>query len=53
MATGFSGHGVMLAPASGKVLSEAIRLGRYETLDAMPYRLERFATGDLILDPQI
>jgi FAD-dependent oxidoreductase domain-containing protein 1 len=53
MATGCSGHGVMLAPAIGKVLSEMIRLGRYETLDATPYRLERFATGDLISDPQI
>ena len=53
MATGFSGHGVMLAPASGKALSEVIRLGRYETLDATPYRLERFATGDLLSDPQI
>jgi FAD-dependent oxidoreductase domain-containing protein 1 len=53
MATGYSGHGVMLAPASGKVLSEVIRLGRYETLDATPYRLERFATGELISDPQI
>jgi glycine/D-amino acid oxidase-like deaminating enzyme len=53
IATGFSGHGVMLAPASGKALSEAIRLGHYETLDAMPYRLERFATGELISDPQI
>ncbi len=53
MATGFSGHGVMLAPASGKVLSEVIRLGRYETLDATSYQLERFATGALIPDPQI
>jgi len=53
MATGCSGHGVMLAPAIGKLLSEAIRLGRYETLDATPYRLERFATGELISDPQI
>jgi len=53
MATGFSGHGVMLAPASGKALSEIIRLGRYETLDATPYHLERFATGNLINDPQI
>ncbi len=53
MATGCSGHGVMLAPAIGKLLSERIRLGRYETLDAMPYRLERFATGELIHDPQI
>jgi FAD-dependent oxidoreductase domain-containing protein 1 len=44
---------VMLAPASGKVVSEVIRLGRYETIDATPYRLARFATGDLISDPQI
>ncbi|MGH8058626.1 MAG: NAD(P)/FAD-dependent oxidoreductase, partial [Candidatus Entotheonellia bacterium] len=53
LATGFSGHGVMLAPATGKLLSEIIRLGRYETLDATPYRVERFATGALIPDPQI
>ena len=53
MATGCSGHGVMLAPAIGKVLSEAIRLRRYETLDATPYSLGRFATGELISDPQI
>jgi FAD-dependent oxidoreductase domain-containing protein 1 len=53
MAAGDSGHGVMLAPAVGKVLSEIIRLRRYESLDATPYRLERFATGELIIDPQI
>jgi glycine/D-amino acid oxidase-like deaminating enzyme len=53
LAVGFSGHGVMLAPATGQLLSEMIRLGRYETLDATPYRLERFATGDLIPDAQI
>jgi FAD-dependent oxidoreductase domain-containing protein 1 len=53
MATGFSGHGVMLAPASGKMLSEIIRLGRYDTFDATPYHLQRFATGELISDPQI
>jgi len=53
MATGFSGHGVMLAPATGNILSELIRTGGSETLDVTPYRLERFATGDLIHDPQI
>jgi glycine/D-amino acid oxidase-like deaminating enzyme len=47
------GHGVMLAPATGKIMSELIRLGRSDTLDVQPYRLERFATGDLIDDPQI
>ena len=53
MATGFSGHGVMLAPATGKALSELIRLGRSSTLEIQPYRLQRFATGELIADPQI
>jgi hypothetical protein len=43
----------MLAPAVGKILSEAIRLGRSATLDARPYRLERFDTDELILDAQI
>jgi hypothetical protein len=28
-------------------------LGRSETFDIHPYRLERFASGDLIPDPQI
>ena len=53
MAIGFSGHGLMLAPATGKVLSECVRLGYAETLNIAPYRLERFVTGDLIHDPQI
>ena len=53
MAVGFSGHGVMLAPAAGHIVSELLRFGRSATLDAHPYRLERFASGDLIDDPQI
>jgi FAD-dependent oxidoreductase domain-containing protein 1 len=53
MAVGFSGHGVMLAPATGASISELVRLGRCDRLDIHPYRLERFATGDLIDDPQI
>jgi glycine/D-amino acid oxidase-like deaminating enzyme len=53
MATGFSGHGVMLAPATGRAMAELIRLGRSEMFDIRPYRLERFASGDLIPDPQI
>jgi hypothetical protein len=35
------------------MLSEFVRLGHAATLDGQPYRLERFATGDLIVDPQI
>jgi FAD-dependent oxidoreductase domain-containing protein 1 len=53
MAVGFSGHGVMLAPATGKAIAECISLGHSQTFDIFPYRLERFASGDLIADPQI
>jgi glycine/D-amino acid oxidase-like deaminating enzyme len=53
IAAGFSGHGLMLAPAAGRITSELIRLGRTETLDARPYRLGRFAEGEPIHDPQI
>jgi glycine/D-amino acid oxidase-like deaminating enzyme len=53
MAVGFSGHGVMLAPATGKALAELIHTGGANSFDLQPYRLERFATGDLIPDPQI
>jgi glycine/D-amino acid oxidase-like deaminating enzyme len=53
MAVGFSGHGVMLAPATGKAIAECICLGRSQTFDIRPYCLERFASGDLIIDPQI
>jgi glycine/D-amino acid oxidase-like deaminating enzyme len=53
IASGFSGHGLMLAPAAGRVTSELIRLGRSESFDARPYRLTRFAEGDLVDDPQI
>ncbi len=53
IAAGFSGHGLMLAPAAGKITSELIRLGRSATFDAHPYRLSRFAEGEPIDDPQI
>jgi glycine/D-amino acid oxidase-like deaminating enzyme len=45
LANGFSGHGVMQAPAAGKLISEHIRLGHYQTLDASEFSMERFEKG--------
>ena len=53
IAAGFSGHGLMLAPAAGRLTAEVIRLGRSATFDARPYRLARYAEGEPIDDPQI
>jgi glycine/D-amino acid oxidase-like deaminating enzyme len=50
MANGFSGHGLMMAPATGKVVSELIRCGRSETVDVTPLGVARFARGELMLD---
>jgi glycine/D-amino acid oxidase-like deaminating enzyme len=50
MANGFSGHGLMMAPASGKVLSELIRTGRTETIDVSSLAVARFARGELCHD---
>ncbi|RMF90117.1 MAG: FAD-binding oxidoreductase [Nitrospinota bacterium] len=50
MANGFSGHGLMMSPATGKVMSELIRLGRYETVDVSELNVERFAQGKLVLE---
>jgi FAD-dependent oxidoreductase domain-containing protein 1 len=50
MANGFSGHGLMMAPATGKVLSELIRTGRAETVDVSDLSIDRFARGELFWD---
>lgn len=53
VAFGFSGHGMQQAPAVGQCLSELIRLGRYETLDLTPLRVERFAENELVVEDAI
>lgn len=48
LACGFSGHGVMHSPATGRALSDLILRGRSDHLDITPLRPERFAEGDLV-----
>lgn len=48
LANGFSGHGVMHSPATGRALSDLILDGASRHIDIHPLRPERFAEGDLI-----
>jgi len=48
LANGFSGHGVMHAPATGKILSDLILTGKTGLVDASLLGLSRFAEGRLI-----
>jgi sarcosine oxidase subunit beta len=48
LANGFSGHGVMHAPATGKILSDLILQGRTDMIDAPVLNLARFAEGRMI-----
>ena len=48
LANGFSGHGVMHAPATGKILSDLILTGKTGLIDARLLDLARFAEGRTI-----
>ncbi|HEX9961455.1 MAG TPA: FAD-binding oxidoreductase, partial [Pyrinomonadaceae bacterium] len=47
-ANGFSGHGVMHSPATGRALAEIMLDGEASFLDVSLLKLERFKTGDLL-----
>ena len=49
-ASGFSGHGLMMSPATGKIVSEIVRLGRSETFDVSIFAPDRFERGALVHD---
>jgi len=48
LANGFSGHGVMHAPATGKILSDLILNGKTDLIDASLLNLQRFTESRLI-----
>jgi sarcosine oxidase, subunit beta len=53
LANGFSGHGVMHSPATGKVLADLILHGDTDLIDAKSLNLARFAEGRLIHETSV
>jgi glycine/D-amino acid oxidase-like deaminating enzyme len=49
-ANGFSGHGLMMSPATGKIVSELVRLGRSDTFEIGIFAPDRFERGALVHD---
>jgi sarcosine oxidase subunit beta len=48
LANGFSGHGVMHSPATGRILADLILKGTTDLIDASSLSFDRFAAGRLI-----
>jgi sarcosine oxidase, subunit beta len=48
LANGFSGHGVMHSPATGRILADLITRGRSDMVDTEALGIERFAEGRLL-----
>ena len=49
-ANGFSGHGLMMSPATGRIVSEIVRTGASTTFDVSAFAPDRFERGRLIHD---
>jgi glycine/D-amino acid oxidase-like deaminating enzyme len=52
-ATGFSGHGVMHAPATGRAVAELVVHGAYRALDLAPLGFDRIARGEALLETAV
>ena len=50
---GFSGHGVMHSPASGKITADLILQGRSDLIDTSLLQLERFEQGRLLKETAV
>ena len=53
IAAGFSGHGFMHGPITGKLVAELILDGRAQSLDIRQLRFSRFAEGDLVREHNV
>ena len=47
----FSGHGFMHGPITGQLMAELIAEGRARTVGIAPLALDRFARGELTVEP--
>ena len=52
VAAGYSGHGFMFGPVTGVVMSEII-LGLKSTIDISKLNYDRFAKGELFIEPSV
>jgi len=53
VASGFSGHGIMHSPATGRVVAEMLLEGKSRTVDVQDLSIERFAKGSLIHETMV
>jgi sarcosine oxidase subunit beta len=53
LANGFSGHGVMHSPATGRILADLILHGHSDLVDAKLLGFDRFASGRLLHEPVV
>ncbi|HTP30587.1 MAG TPA: FAD-dependent oxidoreductase [Candidatus Acidoferrales bacterium] len=53
LANGFSGHGVMHSPATGRITADLILKGRTDLIDSTLLSIDRFAVGNLLHETAI
>ena len=53
VANGFSGHGVMHSPATGRILADLILKGSTDIVDASLLSFDRFAAGRLLVEAAV
>jgi sarcosine oxidase subunit beta len=53
VANGFSGHGVMHSPATGRILADLILKGSTDIVDANLLSFDRFAAGRLLVEAAV